>query len=180
MMSGVNTLIVIVAQYLAYAVVLAAVVVWLLLGNADKVALAAQAIFALVLALIGIKIAGAIHYDPRPFVVNPGLTPLFHHAPDNGFPSDHTTFAVTIALLVLAYRRVVGTVLLVVALAIGAARVAAHVHHVQDVITGALIGLLAVLIAVGLWRLVAPSLTRRFAILQPATASGRHSAVGDG
>jgi membrane-associated phospholipid phosphatase len=66
-----------------------------------------------------IKLAAAIHTDPRPLVVDPSIKPLFPHPGDNGFPSDHTALGVTIALLVMIYRRWLGTVLLAAAIVVG-------------------------------------------------------------
>lgn len=114
-----------------------------------------QAVAALVLAVLAVKVAGGLHVDPRPFVVDPTVHPLFTHAPDNGFPSDHTTFAVAAAATLLGVRRRTGVVLVVLGVVGGLARVLAHVHHVQDIIGGAALGL----VAAGLAALVAPRLT---------------------
>ena len=48
---------------------------------------------ALVIMVVLIKVAAAIYTDPRPFVVDPSIEPLFAHPADNGFPSDHTALA---------------------------------------------------------------------------------------
>lgn len=149
-----NFLIVAVAQYLAFVVVAAAAVVWLLLPRLEKIALAGQAVVALVLVLLLILLAAAVHTDPRPFVVNPSVRPLFPHPADNGFPSDHTALSMAVALLVAMYRRWIGAALVVCSVLIGAARVAAHVHHTQDIVAGAVIGVIAVAVAALLWQLV--------------------------
>lgn len=149
-----DPLILFTARVLPYLLVAAAVVVWLLLPRRDKVALVVQGVVTLVAVLVLIQVAGAVHTDPRPFVADPSVQPLFAHAPDNGFPSNHASLAVAVALLVVLYRRWVGGVLVVLALCVGAARVAAHVHHVQDIVAGAVIGLVAVAVAILVWRLV--------------------------
>ena len=107
-----NTLVVAIAQYLLFLILVAATVIWLYLPRQDKVGLAAQAIVSLVIAVVLIKVAGVIHADPRPFAVDPSIKPLFPHPADNGFPSDHTALAVTISLLVMIHRRWLGAVLL--------------------------------------------------------------------
>ena len=153
---------VVVAQYAIYVVAALAVVTWLLAPRRDKINLAIEAILALVLVAVLVKVAGAIHSDPRPFVQNPALTPLFPHSADNGFPSDHTALAATIAAVVMQYRRTIGAVMAVLAFAIGFARVAAHVHHTQDIVAGLIVGYLAALLALILWRqVVKPRLTGR-------------------
>jgi len=153
-----NAMIVAVAQYLLFFILAAAGVIWLYLPRQDKVSLAAQAIVSLVIAVALIKVAAATHTDPRPFVVDPSIKPLFVHAADNGFPSDHTAVATTVALLVMMYRRWLGSVLLAASIVVGIARMAAHVHHAQDIGAGVLIGVLAVGIASATWRWVRPRL----------------------
>jgi membrane-associated phospholipid phosphatase len=156
-----DSLIVAVAQYLLFVILVAAAVIWLFLPRADKVGLAVQAIVAVIIAIVLIKLAAVIHADPRPFVVDPSIKPLFAHAGDNGFPSDHTTLAATVALLVMSYRRSLGAALLAASILVGAARVAAHVHHVQDIAAGVLIAVLAAGIATAIWRWAWPQLPRR-------------------
>jgi len=163
-----DSLIVGVAQYLLFAILVAAAVIWLSLPRPDKVGLAVQAIVSVVVAIVLIKSTAAIHADPRPFVVDPSIKPLFAHSGDNGFPSDHTTLATTVALLVMSYRRSLGALLLAASILVGATRVAAHVHHVQDIVGGVLIAVLAVGIATVTWRWVRPRLPRR---LTEATSS---------
>lgn len=153
-----DALIVAVSQYLLYFILAAAAVTWLYLSRPDKVSMAAQAILALVLAAVLIKVAAAIYTDPRPFVVDRSIKPLFAHGVDNGFPSDHTAVAATVALMVMMYRRWLGAGLLVASVVLGSARVAAHVHHAADVAAGVLIATLAVGAAFVIWRWVRPRL----------------------
>lgn len=180
-----DTLILFTARVLPYLLVAAAVVVWLLLSRRDKVALVVQGVVTLVVVLVLIQVAGALHTDPRPFVADPSVHPLFAHDPDNGFPSNHTSLAVAVALLVLVYRRVIGGVLVVLALCVGAARVAAHVHHVQDIVGGAAVGLVSVLVALAVWWWVAGWVldrATRWRLLpaqqQPAEPAGSSNRLG--
>lgn len=53
---------------------------------------------------------------------------------DNGFPSDHTLLASFIGFAMLTISRRRSIVLLLVALAIGLARMAAGVHHSWDIL----------------------------------------------
>ena len=145
-----------VAEDAIYVVAFVAALTWLTLERRDKVELAVQVVVGVLVVAVLVKVAGALHTDPRPFVVHPSLTPLFPHPPDNGFPSDHTALAATVSLLVLLYRPFVGLGLLGLTVALGAARVAAHVHHVQDIAAGLVLGALAAAVAVGVWTLVAP------------------------
>jgi len=149
-----NQATVIVAQYALYVVAAAAVFVWLVASRHDKVSLAIEAVVAMVLVAVMVKVAGAVHVDPRPFVQNPAVPPLFPHPADNGFPSDHTALAAAISAVVLQYRRWIGWAMALVAILIGFARVAAHVHHTQDIVAGLIIGYLAAIFAIILWRKV--------------------------
>jgi undecaprenyl-diphosphatase len=153
----VNTVIVLVAQDLIYLLVVVAAVVWLTSSRAVKVTLAAQAVVGLVLVGLGILLAGHVHSDPRPFMHDPASQPLFAHASGNGFPSDHSSAAGLLTALVFGRRRLVGAAVGVGAVAVGWARVAAHVHHAQDVVAGLLVGAAAG--AVAMW-LVARLLDR--------------------
>jgi len=160
-----DSLITAAAQYLLFPILIAAAATWLFLPRQDKIGLAVEAVVSLVIAVALIQLAAAIHADPRPFVVDPSVKPLFAHPADNGFPSDHTAMGATVALLVMTYRRPLGAVLLAASLLVGVARVAAHVHHAQDIAAGVLIAALAVGAAIATWRWVRPRLPRRLAVL---------------
>jgi undecaprenyl-diphosphatase len=137
------------SQYTLFAVLACAAVVWLTLGQRERGAM----LVALVLAVVvggGLLLASAVAwYDPRPFVVD-GTSPLFPHSPDNGFPSDHTVAATLVAGVVMGFRLRTGLALLLASILLGAARVAAQVHHVPDIVAGVLIGLTAAAVGVTL------------------------------
>jgi membrane-associated phospholipid phosphatase len=173
-----NTLTAATAQYLLFLILLTAAVIWLFLPRQDKVSLAGKAIVSLVVMVVLIKLAAVIHTDPRPFVVDPSIKPLFAHPGDNGFPSDHTALGVTVALLVMIYRRWLGALLLAAAIVVGATRMAAHVHHGQDIVAGILIAVLAVGIASAAWRWVGPRMPRR--LTEPGSAAQTASAPDHG
>jgi undecaprenyl-diphosphatase len=137
-----------VAQYALYAIAVGALVVWVLATRNERIELAIRAVLALLVVVVLIRTGSALHTDPRPFVVDPSVKPLFAHSADNGFPSDHTAVGVAIACVVMTCRRWAGIGLLVVAVGLGVARVAAHVHHPQDIVAGALMGAVAAVAAV--------------------------------
>jgi membrane-associated phospholipid phosphatase len=141
------------ANYLLWVMVAAAAIHGLLRERgSERVAAAASAVVGLGLTLVFILIAAKLHTDPRPFVQNPNLRPLISHSADNGFPSDHSAAAGLIATLVVLRDRLVGSIMWVAAIGVAAARVAAHVHHVQDVVAGLALGALAAVIATALVR----------------------------
>lgn len=102
-------------------------------------------IFAMVLlplSYVVAKIISRFYFDPRPFVVQ-NFAPLIPHAPDNGFPSDHTLLGAAIAAAIFRFNKKLGVVLLILALLVGIARVLAGVHHAAD-IGGSILIVLAV------------------------------------
>jgi undecaprenyl-diphosphatase len=119
--------------------------------------MAVEMAVGLVAVAILVRVAGAIHSDPRPFVQDPSLHAWFPHPADNGFPSDHTAVAAMTSVVVLRRHRTVGLVLLAITVMIGAARVAAHVHHVQDIVAGGAIGVVCALAGALVWRQVRSS-----------------------
>jgi membrane-associated phospholipid phosphatase len=139
----VTTVIVLAAQYLLLGLALVAGLVWLVLDRAGKLRLAVAAGTGLAVLGVGIWIAGHLHDDPRPFVQDLSVHPLFPHPADNGFPSDHAAAGGLLSALVLRHRRAVGVLVGAGAVLVALARVAAHVHHVQDVVAGLLLGLVA-------------------------------------
>ena len=99
--------------------------------------------------LLGV-LAGHLFYDPRPFVVS-HTTPLFPHAPDNGFPSDHALLTGTLAALITAFSVPLGLFMWFLAFLIGASRVLAGVHHALDILGSFLI---AAASTTALWQLL--------------------------
>ena len=165
-----DAIIVAVSRHLLYVILAAAAIVWLYLPRPRKAGIAAQAIVAVVIMFVLIKGAAAIYTDPQPFVVDTSIKPLFAHPADNGFPSDHSALAATVALVVMMYRRWLGVGLLVASLVLGTARVAAHVHHVPDIAAGVLIAVLAVGAASVVWRWVRPQLPQQ--LTEPPSCGG--------
>jgi len=147
----VDSVIVFVAQYFLYLAVLVTAVYWLRATTPVKIELIGRFVFGGVIALALASVASRLYYDPRPFVSD-HVAPLFAHAPDNGFPSDHALFTSFLGLTIVSYSRRVGAVLLVIAVAVSAARVAAHVHHPIDVLGSFVFSGVAAIIAARLSR----------------------------
>jgi membrane-associated phospholipid phosphatase len=136
------------ASDLIFLMVAAFIAVLILAEKASgRLQLLVSAVIGLVLVLVFLVVAAALHTDPRPFVQNPSLHPLIKHAADNGFPSDHSAAAGLIAGLVAIRHKLYGAILAVAAVLVAWARVAAHVHHVQDVVAGLALGALAAYLA---------------------------------
>lgn len=137
-----------VAQYFILIPLIVVIIVLVQLkGKKTKLAFIIKLIAAGIVAIILARIASMIWYDPRPFVAG-NFVPLFAHASDNGFPSDHTLFASMIGWVVLLYSRKYGIITLFFAFLIGGARILAGVHHPIDILGSFIISLIAVVLIV--------------------------------
>lgn len=151
-------LVVLLANVLLYVVAAGAVLAWIRAPRSDWLPFAVAGVCSAVLVAVAVKAAGLLWNDPRPFVVD-GQPPWFPHPADNGFPSDHTTLAVAVAAVVWTRNKAAGLVLMALALLLGATRVIAHVHHVPDIIGGALIGLVCAAVGVLVAKRVRPRIS---------------------
>jgi undecaprenyl-diphosphatase len=100
-----------------------------------------------VISIILAKLGSMIINDPRPFMAG-NFNPKIISSTDNGFPSDHTLLAASIAWAMRVVSKKLSYVLLGVALLVGLARMAAGVHHSWDVLGSFVITLIAYSIAV--------------------------------
>ncbi len=92
-----------------------------------------KSLIVLPLAFVTGKALGLVINNPRPFVVE-GIQPLIEHVPNNGFPSDHMLLVASVAALVYTQNKTLGSILAILALCVGSARVIANVHHSVDVL----------------------------------------------
>jgi membrane-associated phospholipid phosphatase len=149
-----NTLITWIAQYLLWVMVTGFALAWVLREDrSGRIAVALAAVIGVGLALGLMYAAKTLHHDPRPFVQNPAVRPLFGHSADDGFPSDHCVAAGLLTALVASRHRALGAAFGLGAVLIAWARVAAHVHHLQDVAAGLALGLIAGAVAVAAVRM---------------------------
>lgn len=144
-----SLLLVMVANFLAvygiwilYAVVLCALIL------PEKVFFqgtraATTALIAVVVALLTKEIFVHIFPTPRPFVlldIHPSII-IAPYEPYRSFPSGHALSSFAIAMSLFLYNKRLGSLLLLLALCIGCARVAAGVHWPNDVLVGSLLGI---------------------------------------
>ena len=121
------------AKYLIFIVAAVAVIFTLLSPKRIRNDIIKLAIFSFPVAFLVAFIASHFYYDTRPFVVE-NAPPLIPHAPDNGFPSDHTLYAMVTAAIIFAQNRTVGISLAILAIFVGVSRIAASVHHPIDIV----------------------------------------------
>jgi membrane-associated phospholipid phosphatase len=144
------------AQYLYLVVIAGACLTAVLLPRTAQKRLALLAVLVFPGSFIVGTLLGMVISSPRPFVVEP-IPPLIPASTDNGFPSDHTLLAMACATVIFVFSRRTGVILIALALVVGAARVAARVHHPIDVLGSAAI-VWAVTLAV--WWLLATVVRR--------------------
>lgn len=150
------------ARYLIYVGLFIAAIAVFLLPRAKQKGIALYGIIALPATYVVAKFLALLYYDPRPFVAA-RVVPLIPHAPDNGFPSDHTLLLAAVASVLYPYSRKTSWTLWIITLAVGFSRVAAGIHHSIDII-GAII--IAIVVCRGVYVFMRPRI---------AVAPGAHS-----
>lgn len=113
-----------------------------------------EALYAGYTATLGVGInifIGLFYFHPRPFMDHLGTTLLSHKA-DSSFPSDHTTFTMSIALMLLSFKttRTIGIIAVFLALWCGVARIYAGVHYPFDILGSVVVSILAVVVIMAL------------------------------
>ncbi len=122
-------------------------VYWLLAPRVTKFPLAWQLVVGGLIALGLARLGGHFYYDTRPFV-REHIKPLFAHAPDNGFPSDHALLTSFLGFTLWRYSKLLGSLLLANAVLVSWARVAAHVHSPIDIVGSFIFSLVGTLVVV--------------------------------
>lgn len=142
----IDTLAIFAAEYMPVIVILALVILWILKGNNSRDVIL-YGIYAAIIGLVINYIIGLVYFHPRPFMIGLG-TQLFQYPAETSFPSDHTTFMVSIALMLLYFKetRVYGVILLILGLIGGLARVFSGVHFPLDILGSIVVSIISTLI----------------------------------
>ena len=121
------------AQYLFIVVPAVALIYWIVAPAVTKRYLVVVGIATGVVSVLIGQIIAHFYFDVRPFMTG-HFPPLIPHAPDNGFPSDHTLLSSIIAATITPANVRLGIVLWIIAALVGVARVSAGLHHPIDVV----------------------------------------------
>ena len=162
--SGASPALVFVAELVASKLIdlvpLLLVALWVWGKPTRRTGLAASSIAA-ALALSTNQIVGLFWFEPRPFMIGLGRT-LMAHVPENSFPSDHTTFILTVGFALIATRAAPmwGKAVSVLGVLVAWARIYLGLHFPLDMVASALIaclfGLLAALLVSAVQRWIMP------------------------
>ncbi len=130
------------ASKLVYLVPFLLVALWIW-GRPTRRAGLVSTTVASALALGANQLVGLLWYEPRPFMIGLGRT-LMVHVPENSFPSDHTTFMLTVGLALIATRAAPlwGKVVSVLGVLVAWARVYLGLHFPLDMLASAMIACL--------------------------------------
>jgi undecaprenyl-diphosphatase len=174
----------IIASRLIYAIPFILLALWIW-GSPDKRAGLASTAIAAVLALGANQLAGLLWYESRPFMIGLGQT-LISHAPENSFPSDHTTLFLTVGFGLIATRAAStwGKLVSVSGALVAWARIYLGLHFPVDMLASTLIACLfggvAVLLVSPVHRWLIPIAARTYeatlnALRLPAHVFPRHN-----
>ncbi len=173
-----------IASELIYTAPVLVVALWVW-GEPERRAGLASTGIATALALGTNQVVGLLWYEPRPFMIGLGRT-LMTHVPENSFPSDHTTFMLTVGLALIATRAAPtwGKVMSAAAVLIAWARIYLGLHFPLDMLASALIacffGGVAAFVAAPAERWIMPIADRKYeatldALRLPSRAFPRRS-----
>ena len=142
----IDTLAIFAAKYMPVVVILALAILWVTKRNNTRDVIL-YGIYAAIIGLVINYIIGLVYFHPRPFMIGLG-TQLFQYPAETSFPSDHTTFMVSIALMLLYFKetRVYGVILLILGLIGGFARVFSGVHFPLDILGSIVVSIISTLI----------------------------------
>ncbi|MBQ4869400.1 undecaprenyl-diphosphatase [Priestia megaterium] len=96
-----------------------------------------------------------VYYEPRPFVTH-HVHLLISHAADASFPSDHTTGAFAIAMLIWLRNRKIGGIMILFALLTGFSRIWVGHHYPFDVLGSVIVATVIAILIKKITKLVDP------------------------
>ncbi len=137
---------------------------WMWGNSRRRPELVATAVAA-ALALFANQLIGDFWYEPRPFMIGLGHTFALHSA-ENSFPSDHTTFLLTvgIGLVATGAARLWGKLVIASSILVAWARIYLGLHFPIDILASTMIAALfsaaAVVIVAPIRRWIIPTCNR--------------------
>ncbi|MGG3522546.1 undecaprenyl-diphosphatase [Bacillus pseudomycoides] len=139
-----NPMMVFVAEYMLYALILGVLIYWFTRNNKNRMMIIQGGLAFIVAEIIG-KIVGQFYSHHQPFAVLSNVNQLVEHEIDNSFPSDHTILFFSICVSIWLVRKKEGWLWLMLAFCVAISRIWVGVHYPIDVVTGALVGIISAL-----------------------------------
>ena len=130
------------AKYLPIVFILFLIYLWFSKNKNKEPALYSG--YSAILGLLLNFFITLFYFHPRPFVDKIG-TLLINHVPDSSFPSDHTTFMLSITFMLLYFKktRKAGLILSVLGILGGIARIFCGLHYPFDIIGSFLVAIIS-------------------------------------
>ncbi len=135
-----DKLMIVLAEYLPYVFILILLYLWFQRKEDKDIVLLAT--YSAALGIMVDFIIGLFYFHSRPFMDGIGNN-LVKHVAESSFPSDHTTFMLSIAFLLFYFssRRKWGASLLALGIFGGVARVYTGVHYPGDILGSVLVAI---------------------------------------
>lgn len=138
-----DNIVIVIAEYMPYLFIAILFYLW----SSSRIGGKYSALLASYSALLGVSINRFItlfYFHHRPFMANIGIC-LVDHAPETSFPSDHTTFMLSIAIVLFFVKptRIIGCILLLFGLLSGVSRVFCGVHFPVDIFGSSLVSVVS-------------------------------------
>lgn len=137
-----NPVMVFIAEYLLFFLVVGALGYWLTRNQSNKVMVLCGLLTVLFAEIIA-RIAGMIHSNHQPFAELANVNQLIEKTVDNSFPSDHTILFFSLCVTYWLFKRGWGFLMIIVAIIVGISRIWVGVHYPADVFVGSIISILS-------------------------------------
>lgn len=111
------------------------------------------ALICLPIAVIIVKLIHLFFFEPRPFI-DYDISPLIQHKADASFPSRHTLIAAVIAFSYIYFKSKWAPLFLLLMLWVGISRIYVGVHYPLDIIGGIATGIITLLIALQIKKII--------------------------
>ena len=139
---AIDQLAIIIAEYLPIIFILFLLYLWF--NKKEQKNLALYFGYSSIVGVLLNFLITLFYFHPRPFMENIG-TLLINHAPETSFPSDHTTFMLSIAFMLLYFKetRKTGIILSASGIVGGITRIYCGLHYPFDIVGSIIISIIS-------------------------------------